>query len=127
MIPSAQVGLPRLASASEQLSATDVCDEDLLSAEDGTQSMDSEISRVGVERILCIWRARMVEPRGPHTDSAVAIGSTDRKCVRDEYALYRIGVTRALGVCVVKRQIAVQISGRQASHRSFDVAVFRSW
>ena len=46
------------------MSPVDVCDEDLLPAGNSTQSENSELSRVRVERDLCIWGARMVEPRG---------------------------------------------------------------
>ena len=71
MIPSAQDGLPRSTGGSIETLAADICDEYLLSEGNSTQSMNSELSRVGVEREFCIWGARMVEPRGLQADSRV--------------------------------------------------------
>ena len=59
---SAEDRLPRSTGIPVQTSAADVCDEDLLSAGDGAQSKNSELSCVRVDREPRIWGARVVEP-----------------------------------------------------------------
>ena len=76
MVLSAQVILPESTGVAIQTSSADVRDEDFLSHGNATQSIDSEVAGVGVERLSRIGGARMVEPRDRQTDSRVVVGKS---------------------------------------------------